>query len=718
METLPITRPRSSDGPALQLTSRDRLSLGALIVALAFVVIGRALLYGSTISHLLGFWAVVAGYVILPGWMIWRCLRRGAEPVELGLGMSALLGLAALTIDVIVLSYLHRTSAIIFHPMLFAVLAPWGRARADVASSRDRPSTSARLGLLAVLMVAALRVPLGPLSGWWVNFDADVLFHAGNAAALASGFPLLDPRIAGEPLNYHVFGYALHVAAHEVAGIPFEESLARSSAAFFPLLLCLQVFNAGRALSGRALGGFVAAGLLILAGDVSGMLRAVGSNARPPAFFVDLRLSIYGSFSCALGLASLASIVIAWLDLERSGPGPRSRFIVLLAVFSFLASGTKPSVTPAILLGIGGALLARPFLGQRITGSWWLALFASLAAVLPATWLLASGDNSYAKETFRWSPWSAMRAMEWFAWLRATLGLDSAGGGELLSWVLAPAWLALFLGGPGIAVGIFMGQRGRRAEATTLGLAAIVLVTFGLGNLLVAADGSQTYFLGDAELALALLAARAFTSDEMGRKTRIVLLGLPMVTTVIPGFVEAAAAPRRDFVQQPTPSPELVQLREALLWVRDHSPPRSVVVVPHRGMLASPLCERAGLIETKRFAPRIKAVGWWWFDGRWFWILNPGHSYSDRVGLVKRLFTSPQSEDLDQLRSLLPVDTPIYLIHERVRIKKGPDVGFFYVASPLDGLEPPWPHDWTQCVFANPAAAVHVLLASAGRKAQ
>src|SRR4030095_12561350 len=91
-------------------------------------------------------------------------------------------------------------------------------------------------------------------------------------------WPLVDPRVATLPLNYHFLGYTAAAGANQVLGTALPEPVLRTGALLAPLLCVLQVWNCGRAFWGRSGAGLAAALLVALGTNVSSAAELFGER--------------------------------------------------------------------------------------------------------------------------------------------------------------------------------------------------------------------------------------------------------------------------------------------------------------------------------------------------------------------------------------------------------------------------------------------------------
>lgn len=338
---------------------RDRFgALGPALVLLAFVVYAvRAGLPASSAARSL---AAVALTQVLPGALLWRCLRpaRGwwLEDVTAGFALGTGLAVGAQVVAGLTgLTWL--SPALTLAVGVVVVALPGTRARLRRSQTVPLPwwfgPSAAAAALLAAQRLQSYyaTVPLSWESGFRTPY-VDTYLHLSLSAELLHRGPLRFPWVQSEELGYHWFSHAwvAHVTAS--SGAPLDEVLLRFMPALLPVLVVLAVAVTAVRLSGRAWTGPVAA-LLAMGGgnaDVLGVgVNAVAVGAQPIAPL---------SPSLALAIPPLVTLVVLiamrWRGQVRRGAASTAA-IVLLSVTS---AGTKGSTLPLVLAGLALAAAA------------------------------------------------------------------------------------------------------------------------------------------------------------------------------------------------------------------------------------------------------------------------------------------------------------------------------------------------------------------------
>ena len=252
---------------------------GALCLAL--MLLPGVLVGGPPLAALqVGLFCV--GWVLLPGLACAALLQR--EDDEL---LSAGMGLALGTVLFGLLVFLCRATgafgALYAWPRVTLVFWALLRRREPTAAAPAAASGGTWL-FLVVLALVLVRVPTAlpsAVDGWYMQYK-DLVFHGGNAAELLKEGPLLDPRVAGRPFNYHLLSHTLAAGMSVVTGEPLEALFRYWFLGFYPLLLFVLVFGLAREIGGvRA--AFVAALVLALHNDLGQGL--FGDDKRAPIGF-------------------------------------------------------------------------------------------------------------------------------------------------------------------------------------------------------------------------------------------------------------------------------------------------------------------------------------------------------------------------------------------------------------------------------------------------
>ncbi|MBI5365302.1 MAG: hypothetical protein HZA53_19145 [Planctomycetes bacterium] len=640
----------------------------AALLALALLV-GRPLRAGAGVVEL-GLWALVlAVFVVLPGWALARAFARDRGDVLFELGLAATLGCALLAVVFLPMQALGVGFAVVVLPAaaFTSVFLSRGRARAAERAAALDLRVLLCLALLAACV--ALRTPLFANVNLAAPVDQDLWFHAGNAAALARGFPLEDPRIAGEPLAYHVFSYVPLAVARLVARLPTETLLMRVAASTLPLFLLLQTFNAGRAIGRSAWAGVFAAAFVVLHEDVGFRLRPVA-----PEFFgaleahAYLRLGIFHSPTTCLGLAALVTLA---LFLHRWFEHGARVDLVFAGSVGVLASGAKGSVMPIVLVALAGVSVWSAVRRERATRPAAALLVLGLASAPMTLWLAGSATN-YARSMFGVELFSTARDVGFVQRFAA-----ASGALDPLRFALAvPAWLALFMGLAGWIAIAALWIRRRKLGASERWLAACAACGLAAACVLAAPGESHLFFAYDALLAFALLAGAALANGTLPRTPRLVLLLLGAPPLLFAFGYGAFRALSDDAQPMANDAQEERDLRAGLVWIREHAPGDVVVVAKRRGTLVSVLAERSAFYETEAFSARHFALAW--ENGLDVVRLRPGEGpihYVERRDAVRELFRATNASTVDAVLRQVDPRRPVWFLFDRVEASRAQRLG-------------------------------------------
>lgn len=636
--------------------------LGALCLALMLV---PGLLAGGAPLAALQVFVFYVGWVLVPGLVFTGLVAR--EEDEL---VSAALSLAAGTVLIGLAQFLCRATGL--YGALFSwplvALASWAlwHARAPAAAPASWPrSTGPFLLLLVPLLV---RVPTGisgPEAEWYLLLK-DLVFHGGNAAELLNQGPLIDPRVAARPLNYHLLSHALAAAASVVSGESIADLFRFWFLGFYPLVLAMLVFALARALARSAWAGFLAVLALVLHHDLG--FGLFGRQARSPLGFLShLNLGIYISPTTCLGLvllAAMARALMRWVEPERR---IGAREVCELALFALGASMAKGSVMPPVIAGAGFAFVLHSLRARRWHGRWAAATLVLTLAALPATLYLSFGPGSYAGAMFRFAPWATATTSPLGKWL-LTFPLFEHTPTWLDGLLLTIPWLPGFLGLGGI--GTFAWFAAGRPDLARLGpwILGTCLAGLGAGVLLIAPGTSQLFFAYDAQLLLAILSglgAVALWRARRGVALALAVVALPFVAAGLGGI----ARDLHERVRVARNPPEhWAEWCEAAAWLREHTAPGALLAAGDDGLLLTQFAERRVVLSEVTYAPEVHASAWQRVDGQWR-VGTPTEDPFEAQGLACQvLLQRGTAAAVARLRAATGHGGELYLIRDDVAI--------------------------------------------------
>ena len=250
-----------------------RPAAAAAVIALAAVLL--PVITGVGVGSALGYLAYELGFVVLPGWCVYRALSgESASPIrQLAIGWA--LGYALEVLAFIACSALGVRGLFVFYPVA-VVAATVAFARRRFAPSRTSvPPRRASVIAFAVLTLAAIGYftvsffPITPLPGSsTVTYLPDFSWAVSLAAEAKHHWPIEDPSVAGTAMPYHFFVNIHLAAASQVTGIALPTVYFRLFLTPLVVALVLQFAVAGQAMLRRSAIGLVAITLLLFVGEL------------------------------------------------------------------------------------------------------------------------------------------------------------------------------------------------------------------------------------------------------------------------------------------------------------------------------------------------------------------------------------------------------------------------------------------------------------------
>lgn len=358
------------------------------------------------------YWAYTALGVVLPGTLLAAAtLDRRADWLT-WLSLGWVIGHALELVSLM----LAKQAGV---PLLFAL---WIPVAYGIALARSRDWDHRVLPLprpVRTALALALPAGVGVLTYFVLNvaevtnsppYISDVWYHVNNAHEFRDHVPMQDPRLAGEPLNYHVHGYAIAAAASLVTGGGVLPILVRYAGMSSVFLLSLGLFNVGRAFGrGSLAAGALSALLVVFPIDVLELLLG-------PRFAFGATYQVFGvhlSTTTVAGHVYLSGLLLLVL---WSYAGLRRRDHWALALLAFAGAGAKAMFGPVVICGALGAAGWRLLRARRFERPPWTTAGVVTAGSLPALLPLVLGEGSYS-ETIRWEFASFARQMPYFEFL-------------------------------------------------------------------------------------------------------------------------------------------------------------------------------------------------------------------------------------------------------------------------------------------------------------
>lgn len=584
----------------------------ALTLTASYVLVARACLGQQGAPWLYAAYLLL--FVALPGvvcvsWaqgqsLSWNAVLALALPTGFALEIGTFLGLSAL----------HARWLLPVIPAFWLVAAAVlarrrGRGLVDISDLRDQPGHAFALSLLGLFFVASATSQLYSESHLVGGLPARTLFHdwiylISRAATIKDHWPLEDPSLVGTPLQYHYFLLVHVAAAAKVTGIELSLLFLRLVVLPLGLVLVMQAYMLGRWLSHRPWGGLVAGLLTIGASEVS-----FSPDVLQPVFLGLFHRWLYQSPTFLFGMIFFGALALA-IPRGHTARHPW-RFHLWLILMGAAATGAKGTTLPLILAALGLLFVGSWVHDRRMPGAL-LAMAGSLAVGFVAVYALALaqwGSGGAALE-----PLQTMRLSRFW---REFFPVWEHGLAEWFSpttslWVASLACtIVIFLGTEGVrslAVPYLLVRHAQPERRLALWLGALATASCAFGLLLHLDSYSQLYLLLPKRLPFSVLAAacivvivtRARTAwrsrkvdattpgtGSWNRRSRLVGWASVAGTVLIFGVaccqigtwvVRSRSGFVRWWHEPATIDPNLIALREAMTWVRQHTEPHAVLI--------------------------------------------------------------------------------------------------------------------------------------------
>ncbi|ADB29624.1 hypothetical protein Kfla_0502 [Kribbella flavida DSM 17836] len=470
----------------------------AAALALAWLVVWLMAGHASedSIVALLRFW--VLG-ITVPGTILWRLASPFRHNLVEDFAAGALVGVSVLMLVYLAIAPLglQQWAWLWAAPVLMvAVAVPSWRRRC--LSRVERPISP----LTAWLVAATCALPLYAI-GHYRNLlpapytDArsnspDMWFHQALAASAMRDFPLQAPYLQGEEMDYHYFWHQFTAATAWATGVDLTDLV--YTIGWVPLLLagCALIF----ALTDRIAPGSRWAGPLAIAvAGVGGTVNVYPSVALPADGLTNY---VWGSPTQNLGGGLAVLMALLGIDLLRGRSAPGTW--VLFVLIGVAASGSKATVLPLIICGLGLVVFIRIFYRRFAVGA--LALVAVLSAIFLAAIVVVFGNHSSGLAV---RPWITFAKIGIYPLIAKDVGWGEYDHGAM--WISAITTCgALLLGSAGLLVLAGTTARWFRDPGMVF-LVGISIAGFG-GMVLTDQPGtSQMYFHRTAVPVIAALAA-------------------------------------------------------------------------------------------------------------------------------------------------------------------------------------------------------------------
>ena len=644
------------------LKHNTRFMILAAAVALAA---GLVLWLGTTPpSDILRFAAYEIIFVLLPGCLVYRAFSPTQSPVrQIAFGWA--IGYTLEILAFFLTAILNLRPLFAFYPLLpigFSLLRSRPNPQSLIPNPKKLAFGNPHLALAALIALSLAYLGLSYFSETPLQFEAvthhpDLIWQIGNAAEALRRVPLTDPRVAGEPLNYHNFVYYHMAAISQVTGIELATILFRLYLVPMFIALGLQLYVLGVWASGKAWAGPLAVALFFFFGE----LGWKNTTANPYAFLNTLFTILWLSPTYTLGLVIFIPLMVEAIEIQEPRAKSQderrfssfiphsssfilhpSSFILLLLLIG--SEGAKAATLPVLLGGLGLFLGLEAVFRRRIR---WrgLGVFGLTLLVLGLFFVLVY-RNSEAVSGFR--PFNSVLAMPALQPLWPMLS-DLP---RLIRWAVTAIMIPIgaFAHMPlhWLGLGLAMANQ-RKAIASALVapdppkhldrqiyLFCIFATGMGAFLLLSYSNLAQTYFILYAYPAACALAATGLVSILSTSRKLTVLPALALA--LIAGWAAAdfpidnahklARWLRGEMTYSQEDRAMTAELLAGLRWVRGNTDPDAILAV-----------------NNQRLLQRFPGNGYYWYYSAYSQrrVFLEGWVYTDRA---RRLgYTRVQDED-------------------------------------------------------------------------
>ncbi len=346
---------------------RSRVGAGLLVAVLLVVAsFASAQVATGLGGRTVALWiAVVGAAVVLPGFSVARVVRGHPagvlDDLAWALPIGSLLTLGGWAAGRLVggpVSPMWQAAVVL--GVIVAVPSLRRRLlRTDTGATWGWGSGAVVTGSLLVTVLwsattALAALPVSPgVKGF--RYSPDSMFHVAMTGELARTAVPTYPMVAGEPMSYHWFFYA--VSAQLGQGLDTVAVVTRLMPVTLLLGLVLIVASVARDVSGRASGAAIGALLVGVLGNTLPAGWVIGTGI-PGRFDADgaaldpVRLYWQHSPTQAMGWVAAVACFGATVRLLRHGLRADPANAVVLLGMGLLAAGSKSSVPPVLLCGV------------------------------------------------------------------------------------------------------------------------------------------------------------------------------------------------------------------------------------------------------------------------------------------------------------------------------------------------------------------------------
>jgi hypothetical protein len=401
------------------------------VVGVAAIVLW--LITGVRVDEIARYVGYELGFVLVPGWLVYRALVVRPRDRLTELVFSWSLGYFLEVVAFYVTAVTNGRSAFYVYPVVVGVpallIARRRKPTADegVAAPPPLPTRSIWIvaGLLVLLLVYAgavgfTQTPL-PRDTALVTYQEDTVFAISLAADALHHWPMTEAPVMGTPLHYHLFTFMHMAAISEVTGIDLSVVVMRLYQVPLLLLLALQLLLAGRTIGRRWSTGLAALALVLFFGELD---LATGSGLGRFPFRGMFFYWLLSSHSFLFGLVFFVPTIVLLSELlqrKRVHDSGRRYEWVLFAALLVGCVGSK-SYSPLVL---GGALVL--FLCWELVRRRGISVQAGAALALVGVVYIAANVIAFA--------WNAAGAQ-----VKPFRNLDTTAGVEGLNTYFGHLW--------------------------------------------------------------------------------------------------------------------------------------------------------------------------------------------------------------------------------------------------------------------------------------
>jgi len=343
-------------------------------MAVPFFMVGAALSLwiaalwlgtGVQLDEIARYAAYEVGFVIVPGWLVFRALvvrpDSRLHEVVFGWSLGYLLEISAF----IVTAATGTRGAFYVYPLIVGVPAAVVARRRAIASNEPRtirgslPFGVIWIGALLCMVVLLYGAAVGftqtplPRDTDSVTYQEDTVFAVSLAAEALHHWPLTMPSVAAEPLRYHTFAFVHMAAISQVTRLDLSVVVMRMYVVPLLLLFALQLILVGRRIGRSWSAGLAALFAVVLLGELD---VSTGSGVDRFLFRDFFFYWLLASHTFLLGLVFFLPLILVLSDLVTGDEKPRGSRLSAWVLFVALIVGCIGSKSYAVVV-VGGALI-------------------------------------------------------------------------------------------------------------------------------------------------------------------------------------------------------------------------------------------------------------------------------------------------------------------------------------------------------------------------